>query len=110
MVLGGVSFTQELQHMHRTIKWNCLEVDKGNILKAIRSIKHNGVKDVHITKNEDYLGLIYDYTDIIETENGINYLMLQFDEVDESKYHLILRIDGEDIKQIQYKLYENVIA
>jgi hypothetical protein len=109
-VLCGASFTQELKHFNRTIEWDCLEVDMDNMIKAIKSIKYNGVKDMPIVNKEDYLELICDYTSILKTENGDFHLILIFDEQDEQKYHLIFRVDYDELEYYQDELYEKLMV
>jgi hypothetical protein len=109
--LGVVTLRQKVEYSNRILRYYCVEVNKENMIKAIKSIKFNGIKQTPVKKDEDILELVLDYTDIFETETETDtYLMLQFDEQDEQEIHLVYRLSEiDDAKQIQFEIYEAIV-
>jgi hypothetical protein len=107
--LNPLTLRQKLEYFNRTLRYYCMEVNKENMIKAIKSIKFNGIKQTPVKKDEDILELVLDYTDIFETEID-TYLMLQFDEQEEQQIHLVYRLSEiDDAKQIQFEIYEAIV-
>lgn len=99
----AVTFTQYLSQFDREIEYKCLMTNKENLIKGLKSIKHNGVNDTAVRSKIDFIQLIVDYVDIKETENGDCLLLVTFDEVDEQEYCIGCKLS--ELEARRYKKY-----
>lgn len=95
----GITFTDKV--LGRDITYKTVEVELSDFKKAIKSIKHNGIREVPVNTIDDTIDLIIDYCIIKATVNNEYYLLLTFDSVDEQDYDLCYRLNNNEIKEYE---------
>jgi hypothetical protein len=100
----NIKFSQEV--LGTTIFWDCITVDKNNLIKALKSIKYNGMVGSYVKTDEDYIGLIVDYCEVKSTKTA-NYILLSFDEHEEQEISLVYELT--DLEYEKYLKDEHVV-